>query len=339
MRNLQSWSAIPLVLCALAACNGRGAAPKSGAPPSAIQVNAPVQVVAAQPSQGAVGQTEIALKPDGGTYAVPVLINGVISLDFTIDSGASDVTIPADVAKTLIRSGTLTQTDLIGDRTFVMANGEEVPSAEFRLHTLQVGNLVLHDVVASVSDSNGSLLLGQTFLSRLKNWSFDNTRHSLVLITNPEGGATAAPDVKPVPLATPAPQGAPLGPGATEQAAAARAASYVAAWSSPDDQTAEAIRPYYAPEVDYFGSPRTTGQIMTEKAAFARRWPSRSYGIRSGSIAVQCADSHSCTVTGVIDWRASNPQASRSASGASTFTMNLRDGQIVGEASRVLSRQ
>jgi hypothetical protein len=47
---------------------------------------------------------EIALFKDGGTFKVPVLINGAIVLDFIVDSGAADVNIPADVAMTLIRT-------------------------------------------------------------------------------------------------------------------------------------------------------------------------------------------------------------------------------------------
>ena len=42
-------------------------------------------------------QRSVALQNDGGTYAVPVVINNVISLKFVVDSGASDVSIPADV--------------------------------------------------------------------------------------------------------------------------------------------------------------------------------------------------------------------------------------------------
>jgi predicted aspartyl protease len=36
------------------------------------------------------------MRKDGGTYAVPVLINDTITLDFTVDSGASAVVVPAD---------------------------------------------------------------------------------------------------------------------------------------------------------------------------------------------------------------------------------------------------
>ena len=37
---------------------------------------------------------------------VPVQINGAITLDFTVDSGAADVSVPADVFSTLARTET-----------------------------------------------------------------------------------------------------------------------------------------------------------------------------------------------------------------------------------------
>ena len=39
--------------------------------------------------------------PEGGTFVVPVRINDQITLKFVIDSGASDVSVPADVVMTL----------------------------------------------------------------------------------------------------------------------------------------------------------------------------------------------------------------------------------------------
>jgi clan AA aspartic protease (TIGR02281 family) len=129
--------------------------------------------------------SEVPLENDGGTFVVPVTINDTIALKFTIDSGAADVTIPSDVASTLVRAGTISAADYVGSKTFVLADGSEVPSPEFRIKSLRVGSLVLHDVVASISNDKGSLLLGQSFLTRLKGWSIDNARHVLVL----NGGA------------------------------------------------------------------------------------------------------------------------------------------------------
>jgi len=130
-------------------------------------------------------ETSISLENDNGTFVVPVTINGAIELKFTIDSGASDVSIPSDVASTLVRTGTITRDDFIGDKTFALADGSIVPSAEFRIRTLKVGTIVLHDVVASLAGPKGSLLLGQTFLSRMATWSIDNGRHVLVLKAAP----------------------------------------------------------------------------------------------------------------------------------------------------------
>ena len=58
---------------------------------------------------------------------VPVLINGAITLNFVIDSGATDVSVPADVVMTLIRTGTLQDTDFIGTQTYKLADGSTGP--------------------------------------------------------------------------------------------------------------------------------------------------------------------------------------------------------------------
>jgi clan AA aspartic protease (TIGR02281 family) len=124
---------------------------------------------------------EVALKAEGGELLAPVTINDSVKLDFVLDSGASVVTIPADVAMTLIRTGTLTKDDYLGRQTFQLADGRTMPSTILRIRTLKVGDIVVHDVQASVTDAKGSLLLGQTFLARLSTWSIDNARHVLVL--------------------------------------------------------------------------------------------------------------------------------------------------------------
>jgi hypothetical protein len=47
--------------------------------------------------------------------------------------------------------------------------------------SIWVGDVVLENVTASVAPSQGSLLLGQSFLSRFKSWSIDNAIHELLL--------------------------------------------------------------------------------------------------------------------------------------------------------------
>jgi uncharacterized protein len=125
--------------------------------------------------------TSVPMRIEGGTYVVPVLINDAITLDFIVDSGASDVSIPADVVMTLMRTKTLRDTDFLGEKIYVLADGSKVPSQTFVIRSLKVGNKVLENVNGSVAPVRGSLLLGQTFLSRFKSWSVDNTKHALVI--------------------------------------------------------------------------------------------------------------------------------------------------------------
>jgi predicted aspartyl protease len=124
---------------------------------------------------------EVRLERQGGILLVPVLINGRVLLDFIMDSGASDVSIPADVVSTLWRTGTLADADFTGSKTYLLADGSTIPSATFRIRSLLVGDRMLENVSGSIAPVKGPLLLGQSFLSRFKSWSVDNVREVLVL--------------------------------------------------------------------------------------------------------------------------------------------------------------
>ena len=118
---------------------------------------------------------------EAGTFKIPVRINGVLELQFTVDSGTSDVTIPVDVVTTLIRTGTIRDTDFVGEQTYRLADGSTIRSRTFRLRQLQVGDRTITNVLGSVASVNGSLLLGQSFLSRFQRVSFDYGQGVLVL--------------------------------------------------------------------------------------------------------------------------------------------------------------
>jgi TPR repeat protein len=135
-----------------------------------------------QGDQFSVSATSVPMQLEGGIYVVPVLINDAITLDFVVDSGAADVSIPADVVLTLMRAKkTIEETDFLGEQTYVLGDGSKVPSQTFVIRSLKVGNIVLENVHGSVASVKGSLLLGQSFLSRFKSWSVDNTKHALLL--------------------------------------------------------------------------------------------------------------------------------------------------------------
>jgi clan AA aspartic protease (TIGR02281 family) len=126
-------------------------------------------------------RVEIPLKSLGGTFVVPVFINGAITLNFVVDSGAADVAVPADVVGTLIRAGTIEKSDITGKQKYMLADGSISPTVTFIIRSLKVGDVLIENVKGSVSPAAGSLLLGQSFLQRFKSWSMDNNKHVLVL--------------------------------------------------------------------------------------------------------------------------------------------------------------
>ena len=61
------------------------------------------------PNEITISRVETPLKKEGGTFVVPVLINDAITLDY--------VSVPADVFSTLARTGTIRDSDIIGEQT------------------------------------------------------------------------------------------------------------------------------------------------------------------------------------------------------------------------------
>jgi len=63
-----------------------------------------------------------------------------------IDSGATDVAVPADVVLTLIRTGSIAKEDFLGEQQYQLADGSTVPSPVFTIRSLKVGDKVLESV-------------------------------------------------------------------------------------------------------------------------------------------------------------------------------------------------
>ena len=148
----------------------------------------PAQIAEAQrltrayePSAASSAWIEVPLTKVGGTFVVPVQINDAITLSFTIDSGAADVSVPLDVFSTLRRTGTIQDSDISGQQTYVLADGSMRQAVMFTIRSLKVGDILVENVKGIVAPAQGSLLLGQSFLEHFKSWSIDNTKHVLLL--------------------------------------------------------------------------------------------------------------------------------------------------------------
>ena len=131
--------------------------------------------------EGSPPETRIPLLKMSGGLIAPVVINNTLKLNFVVDSGASDVSIPADVFARLVNANTVTQADITGNRNYKNADGEVFQSKTFVIRSLKIGNIEAPKVQAKVSPSNAPPLLGQSFLKRFKSWSIDNSTQELIL--------------------------------------------------------------------------------------------------------------------------------------------------------------
>jgi hypothetical protein len=123
-----------------------------------------------------------------------VEINGAITLNFIVDSGAAEVNIPADVVMTLIRANTIASSDFLPGSTYILADGTRVQSPRFMIRRIRIGGHLIENIAASIGEVEGSLLLGQSVLERLGRWSLD-TGGGVMVFGEPGSGATFAAPV------------------------------------------------------------------------------------------------------------------------------------------------
>ena len=81
----------------------------------------------------------------------------------------------------LLRAGTIDESDIGSEGTCVLADGSEARCDEIRIRKLKIGNHVVQNVDGRIVGVQGDLLLGQSFLRRFKSWSIDNNRQVLIL--------------------------------------------------------------------------------------------------------------------------------------------------------------
>jgi len=123
----------------------------------------------------------VAVEPHAGAFVIPVVLNDVITAKFIVDSGAADVSITEDMVSTLMQSGTMTGADLLGSKTYMLADGTMLQGKMYRMASVRIGGMVMQNVTVRIATAKGSLLLGQSFLRRLKSWSIDNARQVMII--------------------------------------------------------------------------------------------------------------------------------------------------------------
>jgi hypothetical protein len=117
----------------------------------------------------------------GGVFVLPAVLNGSAETYFVVDSGASNVQIPQEIADELARKGTLGPSDSLGDRSFVLADGRKLVQRMIRVRSIRVGDRTMDNVLAAVGAPHSQALLGQSLLRRLNWWKIDNVRNAIEL--------------------------------------------------------------------------------------------------------------------------------------------------------------
>lgn len=106
-------------------------------------------------------------KQENGLCMIPCKVNGV-SMKFVLDTGASDVSISLTEAQFMLKNGYIQESDIKGTSLVQIANGEIVENTRILLRKIEIGDVELSDVDATVSHSmNAPLLLGQSAISKL----------------------------------------------------------------------------------------------------------------------------------------------------------------------------
>ncbi len=109
----------------------------------------------------------------GGTYTIPCEVNG-LKLTFIFDTGASDVSLSSTEASFMLKNGYISEDDYIGTENYQIANGNVTEGFVFNLKSIKIGNTVIRNVRACVTnETNAPLLLGQSVLSKLGSYTID----------------------------------------------------------------------------------------------------------------------------------------------------------------------
>ncbi len=106
--------------------------------------------------------------------------------------------------------------------------------------------------------------------------------------------------------------------------AAELALAYLEHWSSDQRTTLAEVKQVYAPRVRFYGRTLSHSGLYSEKRRVAERWPVRTYEFNPGTGRVLCAaHSSKCTVTGLLRWKAENPNRRAVSQGLARFSQTF----------------
>ena len=116
-----------------------------------------------------------------GVYQIPCKING-LPLKFIFDTGASEVTISLSEAIFMLKNGYLYESDIKGKEYYSIANGDISEGTKINIKKLEIGNLILNNVEATIIHSTKApLLFGQSAMERFGKFTIDYSNSNLII--------------------------------------------------------------------------------------------------------------------------------------------------------------
>jgi hypothetical protein len=146
--------------------------------PASVVAPAPAPVVAQAPTREPVTEDVIPLIIVDKTSALINVVVGGRSLVMTVDTGASDGTLPTTFANTLIADGKAVEGE---SEKVSLADGSIVTSRTVTVHTVVVGGHTIHDIKFGVSPDKAEALFGFNALTALGAFRIDAKRGVLTL--------------------------------------------------------------------------------------------------------------------------------------------------------------
>jgi len=119
-----------------------------------------------------------------GTFEVSSKING-LPLNMLFDTGASDITISRTEVDFMLKNGYLSERDYVGTQVYNLANGMDEESKTILLKRVEIGGLVLKNVMASIVENReAGMLFGQSAMGRYGSITIDNKKKQLIITGN-----------------------------------------------------------------------------------------------------------------------------------------------------------
>lgn len=127
---------------------------------------------------------EIPFIKDGNVLSVKCKINN-LPLYFIFDTGATDISLSDVEAAFMIKNNYISEKDIIGRQQYLTADGSIIEGTVINLKKIELGELELNNIKASVvKNQKAPLLLGQSVFNKMGKFEIDNERMKIKITYN-----------------------------------------------------------------------------------------------------------------------------------------------------------